>query len=310
MVDRGGALKGTIALVALIGACSSNGDPEREPGSAGGSAAGAGSGPAGAGGAGAAGSIAAGSAGTASGGGSAGTGGSAGAEPACVADAPVDPAFVPLHLPLELVAGTTPFVAGEEFTTEGGTKVRAGIVAFFLSRAVLISSTGERVPARFADPAGVPRPYDLLLVNSMDATLPSVDLLARPGSYASLELGIGVPQACNHGDPTRAVFPLNASSGLYWTWATGYMFIRIEGQVESDDGWASFLYHVGFDAAYRTVTLTSPLSVPVSATAPRLRVDVSRALAGTTTADTGLHVEPDFDFADRFAAPGTLALAP
>jgi hypothetical protein len=212
------------------------------------------------------------------------------------------------HFPVELVAGTTPFTAGAEFTTDRGNTYRAGIVAFFLSRAVLISATGERVPAQFADAAGLPRPYDLHLVNSMDPASFALDLRAKAGSYAALELAVGVPPECNHIDATAAVYPLNASTGFHWDWATGYLFIRAEGQFQANDAWSNFQYHVGFDEAFRTVPLASSITVPAPAASPRLVLDVNRLLEGD--AEGGLHVVADLEFADQFAAPGTLSLRP
>jgi hypothetical protein len=259
-----------------------------------------------------AGNPAAGSAGNAAGSAgstSAGAGGGAGTGTTCAKTVEPEPSSVAFHLPVEFVAETSPLELGAEVPRAEDGAYRAAAVAFFLSRATLIDGSGARVPARFVDAGGSPRPYDLLLVRAEDPA-PAVDLLAPAGDYRALELGVGVPSECNHIDPTLAVFPLNASSGHYWNWATGYIFLRVEGQFEAETGeWTPFSFHVGFDEAYRTITLTGDLTVPTT-TAPRIVVDVSRLLEGLSASREGLHLVPELEFADRFAEPGTVALEP
>jgi hypothetical protein len=251
-----------------------------------------------------------GGAGNAAGGGAGNAaGGGAGTATTCVTTVEPEPSSVALRLPVEFVTDTAPLELGVEVPRSEDGAYRASAVAFFLSRATLIDGAGTRVPARFADAGGSPRPYDLLLVRAEDPA-PAVDLLAPAGNYRALELGVGVPGDCNHIDPTLAVFPLNASSGHYWNWATGYIFIRVEGQFEAETGeWTPFSFHVGFDDAYRTITLTGDLAVPATA-APRIVVDVSHLLEGLSASREGLHLVPELEFADRFAGPGTVALEP
>jgi hypothetical protein len=58
------------------------------------------------------------------------------------------------------------------------------------------------------------------------------------------------------------------------------------------------------------VKLESALTVPLVAGAPRLVLDVNRMLEDGSDLEGGLHVVPDLEFADQFAAPGTLSLRP
>jgi hypothetical protein len=235
-------------------------------------------------------------------------GGSAGAASECLQTRSADPAATLLHVPIELVAGGKPFELGGSYPLDAG-EYSVSALAFFLSNATLLLGDGSRVPARFADPGGAPRPYDLHLVTAADPTSLSVDLLAPPGDYKALELGVGVPQGCNRGDPTRAVYPLNASTGMYWTWATGYMFIRVEGSTLQSSAVRSFAYHVGLDIAYRSVALNTPFSMP-TATPPRLVLDVTRVMASADDPGGGMHTTSDLAVAERFAAEGTLVLSP
>lgn len=245
----------------------------------------------------------------AGGSGGAPSGGGAGAPASCPQTISLDATAAPLHLPISLVAAGAPLALGQKVVTAGGGAYLPGVVSFFVSEAVLTTATGERVPAHFTDSAGVPRPYDVLLVNASEPSSLALDLRAPAGTYTSLALGIGLPPACNHGDPTQAVFPLNASTGLYWTWATGYMFIRIEGQIAAGDTMTPFTYHVGFDDLYRTVVFAHALTLPSTGIDSRIVLDLDRVMAKSDAAgDLTLASEPEV--ADRFAAPGTLALMP
>jgi hypothetical protein len=82
-----------------------------------------------------------------------------------------------------------------------------------------------------------------------------------PGTYTQLDFNIGVDSVRNHSDP--ASFPndnpLNIidSSGMFWTWNSGYIFVVIEGQYDTDSlgtgmPTVNFSYHIGKDPYLRT----------------------------------------------------------
>lgn len=239
---------------------------------------------------------------------SAGAAGTAGG-PSCPEQVVPAPSGELVHFGVEFVAGSAAFTFGARVDRESDAYALS-MLAFFLSQAVLVREDSTRQPAAFAELNGTPRPYDLHLVRSDDPTSLSVDLLAPPGTYSALELGIGVPSSCNFRDPTSAVFPLNASTGMYWSWATGYMFIRMEGARGTGETLANFFHHVGFDEAFRTVTLTATFTVPSSTSAPKLVLDLNRLVPVETELDGGVHFIPDLEVADVFAAPGGITLAP
>lgn len=78
----------------------------------------------------------------------------------------------------------------------------------------------------------------------------------RPGSYKKIGFNIGVDSIRNHSDPAAYApdSPLNIinSNGMFWTWNSGYIFVIIEGQYDTDSlGTAmptiNFSYHLGKD---------------------------------------------------------------
>jgi uncharacterized repeat protein (TIGR04052 family) len=61
------------------------------------------------------------------------------------------------------------------------------------------------------------------------------------GDYVGVEFVVGVPEAMNHLDGATAPAPLNAQ-GLWWTWAGGYKYVRLEVQPSTQP---VFFYHLG-----------------------------------------------------------------
>ena len=211
-----------------------------------------------------------------------------------------------VSLPIQVTGAGTPLATGQQVDPEGATPYKISLLKFFISEPVLLKADGSRIPGQLLDGAGTPRPYGLLMVDLEDPATLSVSLAAPSGDYAGLELGIGVPAACNGGDPTTHVFPLNADSDMYWTWGSQYLFIRVEGSAKADGAWSSFVHHVGFQQAFRITQVTGAVQLTADgASAPSLHLDIDRLLVPPTAADP-----TDVWVADNFATRRVLTLAP
>lgn len=65
------------------------------------------------------------------------------------------------------------------------------------------------------------------------------------GVYRALEFTLGVPPERNFIDLASAEPPLD-ETGMFWTWQSGYKYLKIDGFTPSDDGGIHpFLLHVG-----------------------------------------------------------------
>lgn len=81
------------------------------------------------------------------------------------------------------------------------------------------------------------------------------------GEYEGLNFGIGLPNEINSRQKASS-YPLDhvlhTGRGMYWSWASLYKFIRIDGKADTvpGDGVEDFTYgldwHEGFDQFYRT----------------------------------------------------------
>lgn len=89
------------------------------------------------------------------------------------------------------------------------------------------------------------------------------------GLYKGLRFTVGLDSAVNHGDPT--VFakdhPLAIQTpGMHWDWNSGYLFMKIEGRVDTTQNGAGapateFFYHIGLDKMKRAIDMQTPFSV-------------------------------------------------
>lgn len=131
----------------------------------------------------------------------------------------------------------------------------------------------------------VPKDSCYYLVKSSKAASQIIDLSNIPaGEYTSMSFIPGVDSAKNMAPAAEHVGVLDPSNGMYWTWNTGHIFMKIEGDSPQAAG-GKFTYHIagsgGTPSAptYNNVKLvTVPFSqklVISAATAPELHIDVN-----------------------------------
>ncbi len=154
-----------------------------------------------------------------------------------------------------------------------------------------------------------------LVGQSGDAELFDIDLFdlsngpvernftVEPGTYDMLHLGLGVPEALNHSDPTQYpnTHPLSLFTGTHWNWTTGYRFVIFEGRYDTDpNGTGTVLptwsIHTGLDTCYRTMDLQPSLPIVITSGDVReitLHVEMSRFFYSST--DT-LDIDVDTQF--------------
>jgi hypothetical protein len=69
---------------------------------------------------------------------------------------------------------------------------------------------------------------------------------------------------------------------MFWPWGSQFMFIRIEGttRASANEAWGPFLYHVGFQPAFTSLTVSGALVASAGAptTGPTLTLDLDLML--------------------------------
>jgi len=210
------------------------------------------------------------------------------ARPVFMADCPKvdDPqagARVPVALNLGTVAGGQPFALGATLRAQTGAEYEVSKLRYYLSEAALVDTRGAviRVPLAKAD--GSPLPYGLALVDAAVPASQSIAIMAPPGTYKAVNLSVGVPVTCptgealNHGDASMRAAPLDVDTDMYWSRDPNYIFLKIEGQVQTAGAWKPFFFHVGEDARRGDLHLHVPLTVSAEEPARLdVTVDVNR----------------------------------
>lgn len=100
------------------------------------------------------------------------------------------------------------------------------------------------------------------------------------GTYHQLQMGLGVAPAYNATQPGDYT-PPHPLDDHYWSWARGYVFAKVEGNVDYDrDGTydEKLTFHLGENDFYRTLRLEQPIVIGPSNTSLTFTVDLERVL--------------------------------
>ena len=144
----------------------------------------------------------------------------------------------------------------DEYVNRSGERYTVRTFKFYISGIRLLgadnSSSAEKESYHLID-LGMPASHDLPVSLS-------------PGTYRSIEFLVGVDSVRNvSGAQTGALDP---ALGMFWTWNTGYIFAKLEGQspVSAAPG-RSLTYHIGGfrqgENALRRILLSFPADKPV-----------------------------------------------
>ena len=113
------------------------------------------------------------------------------------------------------------------------------------------------------------------------------------GQYTELTFSIGVDPLRNSSGAQEGVLdPLN---GMFWTWKTGYMFVKSEGfYYQNNKKQGAWVYHTGDDASYQTVTLSlNNVALNASDNRIALKADVQKMFGGFAGDATQLKAPTD-----------------
>jgi len=200
----------------------------------------------------------------------------------CRKDADVAAATGALNFTVSHVAGTQPLVLnGPAYATAAGETFTVSTFEYYLSNFRLTRADGSVYAA----------PNTYFLVNQAKPGSLSFRIQDIPaGSYTALSCLIGI-DAPTTGltDPNTFVGDLNQANGMYWTWNSGHIFLKLEGSVTSVNPARPLVCHIGgytdpFNAIVTaTPTLPGPLTVSETRTPTvSLQADVLKCFDGVS----------------------------
>ncbi|MCH6257927.1 hypothetical protein MLD52_15315 [Puniceicoccaceae bacterium K14] len=95
-----------------------------------------------------------------------------------------------------------------------------------------------------------------------------MDTALVPGSYRAVRFSIGLSEKVNHSDPSQypGLHPLNPNRNqLHWTWATGYIFLALEGRFyDKEQNLNAYVYHFANDENKTVINLPLQLTHEVN----------------------------------------------
>ena len=107
----------------------------------------------------------------------------------------------------------------------------------------------------------------------------------------AIRIGLGVNSFYNVLEDAPSTFPndhplgISGSAGMYWTWATGYIFTKFEGKIASEEGGEfefPFAFHTGTNDLYREVVMELPSSIIIAAEESydfNIEIDLGKTIA-------------------------------
>lgn len=134
-----------------------------------------------------------------------------------------------------------------EYTNANGDRFKVSMFKYYISNIILTKADGTEYQ----------QPESYYLIDQSNPASKLVTLQDVPaGEYTSLTFTVGVDSARNvAGAQTGALDPTN---GMFWTWDTGYVFLKLEGtSPQSPNG--GLVFHIGgFQQPHNTIRTVSP----------------------------------------------------
>jgi hypothetical protein len=185
-----------------------------------------------------------------------------------------------VNVRFDFTFGTQPMQYDRGYPLEGKT-IKLELIKFYVSMPALRKTSGEWVS--FID-----------CYHLVDLDNPVIRAGELPqGDYTAFKLGIGVDSTRNIQTDPLAIpatdyptdHPLNASADMWWGWATGYIFVKLEGRMDangngtySDIEDKAISYHPGVSALYTPILVNKTFSVSGESTELRIQVDIEKLL--------------------------------
>lgn len=161
-------------------------------------------------------------------------------------------ATVEVHL--ENRVGSLGFFLNENYVTAQGDTVKFTTFKYYVSNFEFIKADGSVYT--------VPKDSCYFLVKADDSESQELVIKDLPaGDYKGIRFIIGVDSlksAAPVDQRTGALDVTGAAADMYWSWNTGYIFVKAEGtSPQSADSLKRFKYHIGLFGGYSSPTINN-----------------------------------------------------
>ncbi len=170
-----------------------------------------------------------------------------------------------LTLEFNNVVGNSPLKLKEEsYNNAAGERFNITTFNYFISNIKLHQKGGREYI--------IPQDESYFLVKENDSSSKKIYLKIPNGKYDALTFTIGVDSLRNTMDISRRTGALDISGGMlegmYWTWNSGYIFMKLEGDCEQAEldrtGQRKFRYHIGGFGGYNKPSLNNIRTITIN----------------------------------------------
>lgn len=193
--------------------------------------------------------------------------------------------------------GTAPLKIGSSYTNSSNETFTLTTFDYFVSNIVLQKADGSSYI--------VPQESSYFLIKLSEGNKSLIHLNNIPlGDYKSITFMIGIDSLRNTMEPARRTGALDIggrAEGMYWTWNTGYIFLKMEGNSEAvpDTQDKRFYFHIGGYGGYSTPTINNLRTVKIDFPQENLKIAAGK--------NSLLHLK--VDASKIFSTPNTIKIA-
>lgn len=162
---------------------------------------------------------------------------------------------------MDAFVGNQDLVLGRNYTNAAGEQFSVDMFKYFISNIQLVRADGTVWT--------VPQDSSYFLVDEENAASQRIAISAVPeGDYTAVRWVIGVDSMRNTKDVqfrTGALDVGGAAQGMYWSWNSGYIFVKLEGSspVLPSSAGGKFRYHIGGFGGYSSPTINNIRTVVI-----------------------------------------------
>ena len=135
------------------------------------------------------------------------------------------------------------------YTTAAGETFTLGTFEYYISNVVFTKTDGSTYAA--------PGVYHL--VNAAKPATTEFTISDVPvGDYSGVKFMVGVDSTATKADQLTMTGDLNPANNMYWTWNTGHIFLKAEGNVTSASNKAFTAHIGGYRKPYNAIVSAAP----------------------------------------------------
>lgn len=155
----------------------------------------------------------------------------------------------------------------KEYTNAAGEKMKFSRFDYYISNIVLWKTDGTSYT--------IPRDSSYYLIKDNGVTNSEITLKNIPyGDYNKMSFVIGVDSLKNTEPASARVGALDVANGMYWSWNSGYIFLKAEGYYNSDTS-KLFKYHIGLFGGGAANNVNNVKTITISSSTEKATISKS-----------------------------------